>query len=83
MRSEKQIFKLQRPVVSSESVRDSKLPPLLLIYNKDQSIQSQVRMTEETAKLFVADEYRIYFEGHYDTKTKEITVDEIVGVQDW
>ncbi len=54
----KVLFKLQRPLMTNGD------PIMVLIYNKDESIQGQVPLTNELMGLF-RDDLKIFMRGTY------------------
>lgn len=72
MLNKSEIFKIQRPVSNSS---------LLLIYNKDRSICSQIPITQEVAKL-MATSYKIYVRG-YVNNDGILQIEEKVSQQRW
>ena len=72
---EVQIFKVQRPICSSESNAP------ILIYNKDRSIYYQMPISQEIAK-FMGTSYRIYIKG-YINNDGILQIIEKVGNQPW
>ena len=73
-----QIFKIQRPIVTSDP------EPKCLVYNQDRSIYGQIPLTAEVVKeLFPNGELKQYVRGSFDPQTGDVTLDELVGEQDW
>lgn len=72
------IFKIQKPIVSSEGEK-------YLIYNKDRSIQSQsleIGQVIEIDKMFNDNEYKIYAKGYIDKKGN-LVINRRVENQNW
>lgn len=72
---ETQIFKVQRPICSSENDTP------ILIYNKDRSIYHQMPISQEMAK-FIGTSYKIYVKGYINSEGI-LQIVEKVGNQPW